>query len=147
MSFIYIMSSSKEHSRRQRATDLGNVCFFEAVLPENCGPTLSVWQPQSSFSFVHIQTADISTRWCYLSCVCMIHFSSSLELWPLIPWNETKLIHETMICYVNMTAKRAVYNNIEARDYNTLYDGIILQKRFVKKSNWNVRNTGKKCII
>jgi hypothetical protein len=44
-----------------RATDLENICFLEAVLPENCGPTLSVWQPQPSFSFVHIQTANIST--------------------------------------------------------------------------------------
>jgi hypothetical protein len=48
---------------------------------------------------------------------------------------KEKLIHETMICYVNMTAERAVLNNIEARDYNTLCDGIILQERFVQKSN------------
>jgi hypothetical protein len=31
-----------------RSTDLENVCFLEAVLPENCDPTLSVWQPQPS---------------------------------------------------------------------------------------------------
>jgi hypothetical protein len=61
MSFIYTLSSSKEPSRQQ-ATDLENVCFFEVVLLENCGPTLSVWQPQPSFGFVHIQTADISTQ-------------------------------------------------------------------------------------
>jgi hypothetical protein len=48
---------------------------------------------------------------------------------------KQKLIHEMMICHVNVTAERAVYNNIEARDCNTLCDGIILQKRFVKKSN------------
>jgi hypothetical protein len=42
-------------------------------------------------------------------------------------------IHEAMfICYWSMSA---AYNNIEARVYNTLRDGIILQKRFVKKSN------------
>jgi hypothetical protein len=63
------------------------------------------------------------------------------------PSSEMKqeLIHETtFICYANMTAKSAAYNNIEARVYNTLCDGIILQKRcegiilqkrFVKKSN------------
>jgi hypothetical protein len=45
-----------------RAADLENVCFLEAVLPENCGPTLSVWQPQPSFCFIHIQTANISTQ-------------------------------------------------------------------------------------
>jgi hypothetical protein len=44
-------------------------------------------------------------------------------------------IHEaTFICYANMT-ESAAYNNIEARVYNTLSDGLILQKRFVKKSN------------
>jgi hypothetical protein len=43
-----------------RATDLENVSFLEAVLPENCRPTLSVRQPQPSLGFVHIQTADIS---------------------------------------------------------------------------------------
>jgi hypothetical protein len=42
--------------------------------------------------------------------------------------------HEAMcFCYANVTAESAAYNNIEARVYNTLYDGIILQKRFVKE--------------
>jgi hypothetical protein len=54
-------------------------------------------------------------------------------------------IHEAMfICYVNATAESAAYNNIQSRVYNTLCDGIILQKRFVKKSNWNFRNLEKK---
>jgi hypothetical protein len=45
-----------------------------------------------------------------------------------------QLIHETtLIWYVNVTTERAAYNNIEARIYNTLCDGIILQKRFVKE--------------
>jgi hypothetical protein len=45
---------------------------------------------------------------------------------------KQKLIHETtLICYANVTTERAAYSNIEARVYNTLYDGIILQKRFV----------------
>jgi hypothetical protein len=61
MSLINTGSSSKEPSRRQRATDLEIFFFLEAELPENCGPTLSVWQPQPLFGFVHIQTADIST--------------------------------------------------------------------------------------
>jgi hypothetical protein len=64
----------------------------------------------------------------------------------IIPSSEMKheLIHETnFICYANVTPESAAYNNIEARVYNTLCDGIILQKRFVKKSNWNVRNTEK----
>jgi hypothetical protein len=34
-----------------RATNLENVCFLEVVLPENCGPTLSIWQPQPQPSF------------------------------------------------------------------------------------------------
>jgi hypothetical protein len=34
-----------------RPTDLENVCFLEAVLPEICGPTLSVCQPQPSFIY------------------------------------------------------------------------------------------------
>jgi hypothetical protein len=34
---------------------------------------------------------------------------------------KQKLIHETMICYVNVTAERAAYNNIEARDYITRF--------------------------
>jgi hypothetical protein len=43
-------------------------------------------------------------------------------------------IHEaTFICYANVTAESAAYNNIEARVYITLYDGIILQKRFLKE--------------
>jgi hypothetical protein len=47
---------------------------------------------------------------------------------------EQELIHETtFICYVNVTAESAAYKNIEARVYNTLCDGIILQKRFVKE--------------
>jgi hypothetical protein len=41
----------------------------------------------------------------------------------------------TFICYANMTEEREAYNNIEARVYNTLCDGLILQKRFVKKRN------------
>jgi hypothetical protein len=45
-------------------------------------------------------------------------------------------IHEAMfIRYANVTTESAGYNNIEARVYNMLCDGIILQKRFVKKSN------------
>jgi hypothetical protein len=61
-----------------RAKDLENVCFLEAVLPENCGSTLSVWQPQPLFSFVHIQTANILTQCCHLDCVGFLHLSSSL---------------------------------------------------------------------
>jgi hypothetical protein len=61
---------------------------------------------------------------------------------------KQELIHEiTFNCYANVTAESAAYNNIEARVYNTLCDGIILQKRFVKKSNWNVRNIERKRII
>jgi hypothetical protein len=53
-------------------------------------------------------------------------------------------IHEaTLICYANMTAESAAYNNIGARVYNMLCDGIILQKRFMKKSNWNFQNLEK----
>jgi hypothetical protein len=39
----------------------------------------------------------------------------------------------TFICYANVAAKSAAYNDIEARVYNTLCDGIILQKCFVKE--------------
>jgi hypothetical protein len=46
---------------------------------------------------------------------------------------KQKLIHETMfICYAKVTAESAAYN-IEARVHNTLCDGIILQKCFVKE--------------
>jgi hypothetical protein len=49
---------------------------------------------------------------------------------------KQKLIHETtFICYANVTTEAAAYNNIEAKVYNMLCDGIILQKRSVKKSN------------
>jgi hypothetical protein len=65
------------HATR-RATDLVNVCFLEAVLPENCGPTLSVWQPQPSLGFVHVQTANILTQCCHLACVGLFCLSSSL---------------------------------------------------------------------
>jgi hypothetical protein len=63
------------------------------------------------------------------------------------PFSEMKqeLIHETtLICYANLTSESAAYNNIEARVYNTLCVGIILQKRFVKKRNLYVRNIEKK---
>jgi hypothetical protein len=46
---------------------------------------------------------------------------------------KQKLIHETTICYATVTAETAAYNNIEARVYNTLCDGIILQKRSVNE--------------
>jgi hypothetical protein len=47
---------------------------------------------------------------------------------------KQKLIHETtFICYANVTAEIAAYDNIEARVYNTLCDGIILQKRSVRE--------------
>jgi hypothetical protein len=39
------------------------------------------------------------------------------------------------ICYSKVTPESAAYNNTEARVYNTFCDEIILQKRFVKKSN------------
>jgi hypothetical protein len=43
-------------------------------------------------------------------------------------------IHEAIfICYSNVTTESAAYNNIEARVYNTLCDGIMLQKRLVKE--------------
>jgi hypothetical protein len=43
-------------------------------------------------------------------------------------------IHEaTIICYANVTPESAAYNNIEARVYNMLCDGLILQKRFLKE--------------
>jgi hypothetical protein len=43
-------------------------------------------------------------------------------------------IHEaTFICYANVTTEIAAYNNTEARVYNTLCDGIILQYRFLKE--------------
>jgi hypothetical protein len=45
-----------------------------------------------------------------------------------------------------VTTETAAYNNIEARVYNMLCDVIILQKRFVKKSNWNFRNLEKENI-
>jgi hypothetical protein len=106
--FYLHLSSSKEYSRPQPATHLGNVCFFKAVLPENCHPTLSVWQPQPSLGFVHIQAADISTQWCYLSCVCMLRFLSSLELWPLIPWNETEAHSWDHDLLWTVTSERAV---------------------------------------
>jgi hypothetical protein len=38
-----------------------------------------------------------------------------------------ELIHETtLICYANVTAESAAYNNIEAWVYKMLCDGIIL---------------------
>jgi hypothetical protein len=61
-----------------RATDLEDVCFIEAVVPENCGPTLSVCQPQPSFGFVHIQTVNISTPCCHIACVGLLRLSSLL---------------------------------------------------------------------
>jgi hypothetical protein len=39
----------------------------------------------------------------------------------------------TFICYAKVTSESAAYSNIEARVYNMLCDGMILQKRFVKE--------------
>jgi hypothetical protein len=83
------------------ATDLGNVCFLEAVLPEK--------KLQSNFislakaDFVQIQTADIS----YSAVLCFAYefirtmtFHSS-EM-------KQELIHRNkFICYANVTAESA----------------------------------------
>jgi hypothetical protein len=50
------------HHVTRSTTDLENVCFLEAVLPEKkkLGSNFIIWQTQTSFGFVHIQTADMS---------------------------------------------------------------------------------------
>jgi hypothetical protein len=113
-----------------KATDLENVCFLEAVLPDNFGPTLPVWQPQpSSASFIYRQ----------------LIYQYIYDL-PFV-WNETGAHSWTKVYLLfERDLLKCTYNNIESRVYNTLCEGIILQKRFVKKSIWIFRNLEKKCI-
>jgi hypothetical protein len=74
-----------------RATDLENVCFSEAVLPENCLPTFISLATTAFFQLtkqIHIKTAYISTQCCHLACLgyaYRVHYNYDL---PFV-WNET----------------------------------------------------------
>jgi hypothetical protein len=52
---------------------------------------------------------------------------------PSSEMKEEPMHEATFICYPNVTAESAAYNNTKARVYNTLCDGIIMQRRFVKE--------------
>jgi hypothetical protein len=135
-----------------RATDLEHACFLEAVLPENCGPTLSVWQPQHSFGFVRIQTANISALCWNLACLGFayrVHYNSDLPLFEMKqdPIHEATSVMRMWPPRVQLTVTlrqefiTRVWWNYTAE---TLCEGIILQKRFVKKSKWNIRSIEEK---
>jgi hypothetical protein len=56
-------------------------------------------------------------------------------------------IHEPKFMLFKRDRQKCSYNNIEeARVYNTLCEGIILQKRFVKTINWLFWNLEKKNV-
>jgi hypothetical protein len=92
---------------------------------------------------MHIPTANISRQFSHLACVGYadrVHYNYDL---PFI-WTETGVHSWTKLLF---WAPREQPEKQTARVHNTLCEGIILQKRFVKKSNWNFRNLEKKYNI
>jgi hypothetical protein len=138
--------SSKEPSCRQQGHRpwLWNVCSLEAV-PSNF-ISLEITAFVLLTKQMHIHTANISRQCFHLASVgyaYWVHYNYDL---PFV-WNETGVHSWTKVYLLFKCESRdSSCKNIETRVHNTHYEGIILQKRFVKKSNWNFRNLGKNII-
>jgi hypothetical protein len=145
MSFIYTVSSSKDHSLHQRATDLGNVCFFKAALPENCGPTLSVFVGLCSYTDSwYVDTVMLFILRVHASFLEFIRAMTSNSL----KWNRSSFMRRWSVLWTwlqreqfrTISRQHSLWWNYTAE---TLCDGIILHNRFVKEHNWNVQNIEK----
>jgi hypothetical protein len=148
MSLINTVSSYKEPSHRQQGHRPWKCLFLRRC---------AAWKLQSNFisltttAFVwltkqvqqmRIHTANISRQCSHWACVgyaYRVHYNYD----PPFVWNETG-VHSWTKVY--LLFQESSCKNIEARVHYMLYEGIILQKRFVKKSNWNFRNLEKNTV-
>jgi hypothetical protein len=152
MSLIYTMSSSKEPSRGQQGHRPWKCLFLRSC---TAGKLRSNFISLATTAFVRLRSYTDSWYFHTVLPFSLPGLASLIEfiITTTFPSSEMKqeLIHETCICYANVTVESAAYNNTEVRhplwwNYiaETLCEEIILQKRFVRKSNWNVQNIEKK---
>jgi hypothetical protein len=130
-------SSSKEPSgcQQEHRPWLWNVCFLESVL-ENCGPTLSA----NHRLHLATKTNDIYTQLIFqdsasisLLVLCLSEFIITMTS----PSSEMKQdsIQGTKFMLLEFEGWESSCK-IKQQEFRTRYEGIILQKRFVRELYW-----------